>query len=122
MPAIWDKLDAVGLDSNFGCGDVPRVILGSPVAGVAADEIIDATPAINEIKQNWLTREEFSNLPRKFKSAVSGNRRQDITHEIQDLSFIGSEHPEHHLASMCGSAAVCRPTRCWHSALECGYR
>ncbi|AEI08630.1 sulfite reductase [Corynebacterium resistens DSM 45100] len=95
MPAIWDKLDAVGLDSNFGCGDVPRVILGSPVAGVAADEIIDATPAINEIKQNWLTREEFSNLPRKFKSAVSGNRRQDITHEIQDLSFIGSEHPEH---------------------------
>ena len=95
MPEIWDKLEAVGLDSNFGCGDVPRVILGSPVAGIAADEIIDATPAIKEIKQNWLTREEFANLPRKFKSAVSGNRRQDITHEIQDLSFIGSEHPEH---------------------------
>ena len=79
----------------FGCGDVPRVILGSPVAGIAADEIIDATPAIHEIKKNWLPREEFVNLPRKFKSAVSGNARQDVTHEIQDLAFIGSEHPEH---------------------------
>lgn len=95
VPTIWDRLVAVGLDTMFGCGDVPRVILGSPVAGIAADEIIDATPAIHEIKKNWLPREEFVNLPRKFKSAVSGNARQDVTHEIQDLAFIGSEHPEH---------------------------
>ncbi len=95
VPTIWDRLAAVGLDTMFGCGDVPRVILGSPVAGIAADEIIDATPAIHEIKKNWLPREEFVNLPRKFKSAVSGNARQDVTHEIQDLAFIGSEHPEH---------------------------
>lgn len=95
VPTIWDRLAAVGLDTMFGCGDVPRAILGSPVAGIAADEIIDATPAIHEIKKNWLPREEFVNLPRKFKSAVSGNARQDVTHEIQDLAFIGSEHPEH---------------------------
>ncbi|MDK8510093.1 nitrite/sulfite reductase [Corynebacterium bovis] len=95
IPEIWDRLAEVGLDTYFGCGDVPRVILGSPVAGIARDEIIDATPAIREIKENLLAREEFSNLPRKFKSAVSGSRRQDVTHEIQDLAFIGSEHPEH---------------------------
>ena len=85
----------MGLDSFFGCGDVPRVVLGSPVAGIAADEIVDATPAIEKIKRDLLPSEEFHNLPRKFKSAVSGSRRQDVTHEIQDLSFIGSEHPEH---------------------------
>ena len=34
MPAIWQKLDSVGLSTLLGCGDVPRVILGSPVAGV----------------------------------------------------------------------------------------
>ena len=95
VPEIWDRLASVGLDTFFGCGDVPRVVLGSPVAGISKDEIIDATPAIKEIKQNWLTRDEFCNLPRKFKSAISGNRRQDVTHEIQDISFIGSEHPEH---------------------------
>ena len=95
VPTIWDKLETVGLDTNFGCGDVPRVVLGSPVAGIAKDEIIDATPAIEKVVRDVLPREELHNLPRKFKSAISGNKRQDVTHEIQDLAFIGSEHPEH---------------------------
>lgn len=95
VPEIWDRLASVGLDTFFGCGDVPRVVLGSPVAGIAADELLDATPAIERIKHELLPREEFANLPRKFKSAVSGSRRQDVTHEIQDLAFIGAEHPEH---------------------------
>lgn len=95
VPAIWDKLETVGLNSNFGCGDVPRVVLGSPVAGIAADELIDATPALNTVVKELLPREELHNLPRKFKSAISGNLRQDVTHEIQDLAFIGAEHPEH---------------------------
>lgn len=94
VPTIWEKLESVGLSTLMGCGDVPRVILGSPVAGVAVDEIIDGTPAIEEIQQRYIGAEEFQNLPRKFKSAISGNRRQDITHEIQDVAFIGSEHPE----------------------------
>ncbi len=95
VPAIWDKLEAVGLSTLMGCGDVPRVILGSPVAGVAEDEIIDATPAIEEIVNDYLLREEVENLPRKFKSAISGNARQDVTHEIQDVAFVGREHPEY---------------------------
>lgn len=95
VPAIWDALESVGLNTYFGCGDVPRVILGSPVSGVAQDEIIDATPAIEAIKKESLPKEEFHNLPRKFKTAISGNRRQDVTHEIQDVAFIGAEHPEH---------------------------
>lgn len=95
VPEIWRRLDAVGLSTLLGCGDVPRVILGSPVAGVAADEIIDATPAIERIKKQYLPSPEFHNLPRKFKSAISGNSRQDITHEIQDLAFVGVNHPDH---------------------------
>lgn len=95
VPTIWDKLESVGLSTLMGCGDVPRVILGSPVAGVAEDEIIDATPAIEEIKNNYLPREEFHNLPRKFKTAISGNSRQDVTHEIQDVAFVGVNHPEY---------------------------
>lgn len=93
VPAIWEKLESVGLSTLLGCGDVPRVILGSPVAGIAADELIDATPAIERITREYLPNPEFHNLPRKFKSAVSGS--QDITHEIQDLAFVGVNHPEH---------------------------
>jgi len=95
IPAIWEKLDSVGLSPLLGCGDVPRIILGSPVAGVAAEEIIDATPAIERIQREHLPNPEFHNLPRKFKSAISGHSRQDVTHEIQDVAFIGSVHPEH---------------------------
>jgi len=95
VPEIWECLDSVGLSTLLGCGDVPRVILGSPVAGVAADEIIDATPAIERIKNEYLLDPEFHNLPRKFKSAISGNSRQDITHEIQDLALVGVTHPEY---------------------------
>ncbi|MGP6175586.1 nitrite/sulfite reductase [Corynebacterium sp. A21] len=94
VPTIWEKLESVGLSTLMGCGDVPRVILGSPVAGVAVDEVIDGTPAIEEIQRRYIGTDEFQNLPRKFKSAISGNRRQDVTHEIQDVAFIGSEHPE----------------------------
>lgn len=93
VPAIWEKLEEHGLNTWDACGDVPRVILGSPVAGIAKDEIIDATPAIRKI-QEIVTAEEFQNLPRKFKTAISGNARQDVVHEINDLAFIGVEHPE----------------------------
>lgn len=94
VPKIWEKLESVGLDTLQGCGDVPRVILGSPVAGIAADEIIDAQPAIDIIKNEYLPRDEFQNLPRKFKSAISGSARQDVTHEIQDIAFQAVNHPE----------------------------
>ncbi|MBI1350402.1 MAG: nitrite/sulfite reductase [Actinomycetales bacterium] len=95
VPEIWRRLEAVGLTTAEACGDVPRVVLGSPVAGVAIDEIIDGTPAIEEILRRHLLDPAFSNLPRKFKSAVSGSPRLDVAHEINDLSFVGVQHPEH---------------------------
>jgi sulfite reductase (ferredoxin) len=93
MPTVWEKLEAVGLTTMEACGDSPRVILGSPVAGIATDEIIDGTPAIDEIKERYIGLEEFSNLPRKFKTAISG--LPDVAHEVHDIAFVGVEHPEH---------------------------
>jgi len=95
VPEIWRRLEAVGLSTTEACGDTPRVVLGSPVAGIAADEIIDGTPAIDAIQRRFIGSPEFSNLPRKFKSAVSGSPLQDVEHEVNDISFVGVEHPEH---------------------------
>ncbi|GEL93740.1 nitrite/sulfite reductase [Cellulomonas composti] len=94
VPEIWRRLEDVGLTTQEACGDVPRVILGSPVAGVAADEIIDGTPAIEEIRRRYIGDPAFSNLPRKFKTAISGSPHQDIAHEINDVAFVGVVHPE----------------------------
>ncbi|MFJ3927407.1 nitrite/sulfite reductase [Streptomyces sp. NPDC090022] len=95
VPEIWRRLEAVGLSTTEACGDTPRVILGSPVAGIAEDEIIDGTPAIDEIYRRIVGNKEFSNLPRKFKSAVSGSPLLDVAHEINDIAFVGVHHPEH---------------------------
>ena len=94
VPEIWARLEAVGLGTTEACGDTPRVVLGSPVAGVAADEIIDGTPAIEEIVKRYVGDPRYSNLPRKFKTAISGSPHQDVAHEINDVSFIGVVHPE----------------------------
>ncbi|NKQ53851.1 nitrite/sulfite reductase [Amycolatopsis sp. K13G38] len=93
MPTIWEKLEGAGLTTMTACGDSPRVILGSPLAGIAEDEVIDGTPAIEDIKRNYLGKPEYANLPRKFKTAVSG--LQDVAHEIHDVAFVGVHHPEH---------------------------
>ncbi|MGH8792773.1 MAG: nitrite/sulfite reductase [Stackebrandtia sp.] len=93
MPAIWELLESVGLHTQEACGDCPRVVLGSPVAGVAADERYDATPLIKEITDRYVGDKSFSNLPRKFKSAISW--LPDIPYECNDISFLGAVHPEH---------------------------
>lgn len=95
VPEIWRRLEDVGLSTTEACGDVPRVILGSPVAGIAEDEILDGTWAIEEIQRRIIGNKDFSNLPRKFKSAVSGSPLLDVAHEINDIAFVGVEHPEH---------------------------
>ncbi|MGV1007367.1 MAG: nitrite/sulfite reductase [Dermatophilaceae bacterium] len=95
VPEIWRRLESVGLSTTEACGDTPRVILGSPVAGIAADEIIDGTPAIEAIRSRYIGSPEFSNLPRKFKTAVSGSPSLDVAHEANDVSFVGVVHPQH---------------------------
>lgn len=93
MPEIWRRLDEVGLQTTEACGDCPRVVLGSPLAGESLDEVIDGTPAVDEIVKRYIGKKEYSNLPRKFKTAISG--QQDVVHEVNDVAFIGVEHPEH---------------------------
>ncbi|MEU4252300.1 nitrite/sulfite reductase [Amycolatopsis sp. NPDC026612] len=93
VPAIWAKLENAGMTTMEACGDSPRVMLGSPVAGISADEVLDGTPALDEIKRRYIGKPEFANLPRKFKTAISG--QPDVAHEIHDVAFVGVEHPEH---------------------------
>ena len=93
VPEIWKRLDAVGLQTTEACGDCPRGMLGSPLAGESLDEVLDASPALDEIVRRYIGDPQYANLPRKYKTAVSG--LQDVAHEINDVSFIGVNHPEH---------------------------
>ncbi|QYJ05272.1 nitrite/sulfite reductase [Nocardioides panacisoli] len=95
VPEIWQRLEDVGLTSMEACGDSPRPFLGSPVAGVSTEEIIDGTSALEEIKRRYIGNPEFSNLPRKYKTALTGHPGHDVSPETNDVSFVGSMHPEH---------------------------
>jgi len=93
VPDIWEALESVGLSTTEACGDTPRVILGCPLAGIDADEIIDGTPEIAAIGEQYIGDAAFSNLPRKFKSAISGCPAQCAIHEINDIAFVGVVKP-----------------------------
>jgi len=95
VPAIWERLEGVGLTTLEACGDSPRPFLGSPVAGIAKDEIIDGSEALAEIKRRILGNPDYSNLPRKFKTALTGHPSHDVAPEVNDVSFVGTVHPEH---------------------------
>jgi sulfite reductase (ferredoxin) len=89
VPEIWRRLEAVGLSTTEACGDTPRVILGCPLAGDDAHEALDGTEAIAEVVRRHIGSPEFSNLPRKFKTAISGCADHCTIHEINDVSFVG---------------------------------
>jgi sulfite reductase (ferredoxin) len=94
VPAIWERLEAVGLNTTEACGDTPRVILGCPLAGVAADEVIDATDVVRSVAARFVGDVQFSNLPRKFKTSISGCATHCTNHEINDVAFAGVELPD----------------------------
>ncbi|RNL85055.1 nitrite/sulfite reductase [Halostreptopolyspora alba] len=94
VPEIWEKLEAVGLSSTEACGDTPRVIMGCPLAGVAEDEVLDATPQIQQVHDDHVGSPLFSNLPRKYKTSISGCSAYCTNHEINDVAFVGVVGPD----------------------------
>jgi sulfite reductase (ferredoxin) len=93
VPTIWTKLEAVGLSTTEACGDTPRVMLGCPLEGVAEDSVLDAGPALRSVIDTYLGDPAFSNLPRKFKTSISGCARHCTNHEINDVAFVGVVGP-----------------------------
>ncbi|MEV4894872.1 nitrite/sulfite reductase [Nonomuraea sp. NPDC055795] len=93
VPDIWRRLEEVGLSTTEACGDTPRVILGCPLAGIDAEELLDSTGEIHEVHDEYIGDPAYSNLPRKFKSAISGCPAHCTVHEINDVAFVAVQLP-----------------------------
>jgi sulfite reductase (ferredoxin) len=94
VPAVWARLEEVGLSSQQACGDVPRNIMGCPVAGIDAAEVLDASAALRATELVATSSPELANLPRKFKTSISGCALQCVPHEVNDVSFVGVTGPD----------------------------
>lgn len=87
---ILPRLLKVGLVTKFACGDTPRNVVGCPLAGYLADEIIDASGVVQTINQQLLDADrELSNLPRKFKTSVAGCHLHCHQPQINDVGAYG---------------------------------
>ena len=89
LPEILKRLKDVGLNSLQSGFDNPRNVTGNPLAGIDPKEIIDTRPFTIEL-QNFLTNNgegnyEFSNLPRKWNTAVAGAKDNFLLHN--DIIF-----------------------------------
>jgi len=87
LPEVLETLWQAGLTTTGACGDVARNVTGCPVAGLDADEIIDASPFALAIDRELGGVAEFYNLPRKFKISVTGCKSWCSYPEINDVAF-----------------------------------
>ena len=94
IPAIFETLDRVGLTTTDACGDTVRNIISCPVAGVDSDELYDTTPLIRSVNEFFVGNRDFSNLPRKFKIAITGCAVRCVYPEINDIGMFAVRDAE----------------------------
>jgi sulfite reductase beta subunit-like hemoprotein len=87
LPHILDRLFRVGLSTTEACGDCVRNILNCPVSGVDENELYDTAPLVRQVNDYFTGNREFSNLPRKFKIAITGCSVRCVYPEINDVGL-----------------------------------
>ena len=93
LPVVFETLWRTGITTLGACGDVTRNVTGCPVAGVDADELIDASPLVHEATRLLNGHPDFYNLPRKYKVAITGCRNWCVYPEINDVGVTAARHP-----------------------------
>jgi sulfite reductase (ferredoxin) len=91
IPDVMEALGAVGLSPKGACGDVVRNVTGCPLAGVADDEIYDASALSHEVAHLLTGNSDFYNLPRKFKVSITGCPVWCSYPEINDIGLTAVE-------------------------------
>jgi sulfite reductase beta subunit-like hemoprotein len=89
LPDVFEKLHAAGLTSLGGCGDAVRAITGCPVAGIAHDELFDASAVVEEAHAFFTGHPDYVDLPRKHKIAIGACADRCFAPEINCISLVG---------------------------------
>ena len=87
LPAILDELATVEMHAIQTSGNCIRNVTTDVFAGVAADEIEDPRPWCEIIRQWSTIHPEFSFLPRKFKIAVIGAKKDRAAIRTHDVGL-----------------------------------
>jgi ferredoxin-nitrite reductase len=91
VPAIWERLRGVDLHSLQTGMDNVRNLNGCPLAGLALNELFDASPVLLELDHLLVGHKgnpEFTNLPRKFNITITGCLENCTHSESQDVALV----------------------------------
>lgn len=94
LPATFTTLDASGLLTSGASGDQVRNVIGCPVAGIGAEEVIDTLPLAEALTTAFLAKPRYANLPRKFKIALSGCTCGCVPYDINDVGLLAARNDE----------------------------
>jgi ferredoxin-nitrite reductase len=92
LPEVFSALDGAGMTTAGACGDTVRNITGCPVAGIAHDELFDATPVLEQAAEFFYGHPTYSDLPRKHKITISACADRCNAPEINCISLVGALH------------------------------
>ncbi|MDR1462390.1 MAG: nitrite/sulfite reductase [Azoarcus sp.] len=87
VPDILAELATVGMHAIQTSGSCIRSITADHLAGIAADEEVDPRPFAEILRQWSSLHPEFSQLPRKFKFAVSGAKQDRAALRVHDVGL-----------------------------------
>src|SRR5207249_1615366 len=93
LPDVFQTLWRSGITTQGTCGDVTRNVTGCPLAGVDADEIVDASPLVHAATRMVNGNPAFYNLPRKYKVSITGCRVWCSYPEVNDVGLTALHHP-----------------------------
>ncbi|MEW6737412.1 MAG: ferredoxin--nitrite reductase, partial [Acidobacteriota bacterium] len=86
IPAMWERLQAVGLTSLQTGMDNIRNVIGCPLAGLTTHELFDGSPAVQQFTEIFINNRAYTNLPRKFNVAITACLQNCIEAETQDIA------------------------------------
>lgn len=88
VPEVFRQMEESGLCSLQTGMDNVRNIMTCPVAGLTAQETIDATELVGQLTRELTGNRAYSNLPRKFNMAITGCPDNCLHLETQDLALV----------------------------------
>ncbi len=88
VPAVFAKMEEVGLTSLQTGMDNVRNVMTCPVTGLHPHEIVDTAGLVRAITEEILNNCDYSNLPRKLNVAVTGCPDNCLHMETQDLALV----------------------------------
>ena len=91
LPAVTERLAAVGLTSKQTGHDNIRNVFGHPLSGVLEDELFDTRALCHDLTALFIDSRRYSNLPRKFNLCMNGAAEHSLHYWTQDLAFLACE-------------------------------